>query len=180
MPGDLVADRTAISKNAAVPPYPFIFPLGSSRPAKESSGGNVRVADSSNFNVSTTVAAALVTVRPGGVREMHWHPNADEWQYYIKGKGRMTVFNTGPNAMTMDFNPGDIGYVRRNLGHYVENVGDTDLQFIGVFRAPRYQEISLSNWLTHTPPALVAQHLNVDEATIAKWPDNGPGVMPNS
>jgi oxalate decarboxylase len=180
VPGDLVADRTAISKNAAVPPYPFIFPLGSSKPTRESSGGNIRVADSDNFNVSTTVAAALVTVRPGGVREMHWHPNADEWQYYIKGMARMTVFNTGPNAMTMDFNAGDIGYVKRNLGHYVENVGDTDLQFIGVFRAPRYEEISLSNWLTHTPPALVAQHLNVDLATIAKWPDNAPGVMPNS
>jgi oxalate decarboxylase len=180
VPGDLVADRNAISKNAPVPPFPFIFPLGSSRPIRESGGGVIRVADSSNFNVSTRVAAALVTVRPGGVREMHWHPNADEWQYYIKGKGRMTVFNTGPNAMTMDFNAGDIGYVRKNLGHYVENVGDTDLQFIGVFRAPRYQEISLSNWLTHTPPALVAQHLNVDEATIAKWPDNAPGVMPNS
>ena len=40
-------------------------------------------------------------------------PNADEWQNYIKGKARMTVFNTGPNAMTMDFNAGDIGYVRR-------------------------------------------------------------------
>ena len=180
VPGDLVADRAAISKNAAVPPYPFIFPLGSSRPTKESSGGVIRIADSSNFNVSTTVAAALVTVRPGGVREMHWHPNADEWQYYIKGKGRMTVFNTGPNAMTMDFNAGDIGYVRKNLGHYIENVGDTDLQLIGVFRAPHYQEISLSNWLTHTPPALVAQHLNIDEATIAKWPDNAPGVMPKS
>jgi oxalate decarboxylase len=48
----------------------------------------------------------------------------------------------------------------------------TDLQFIGVFRASHYEEISLSNWLTHTPPALVAQHLNVDEATIAEWPDN--------
>jgi len=76
-------------------------------------------------------------------------PNADEWQYYIEGKARMTVFNTGPNAMTMDFNAGDIGYVRRNLGHYVENVGDTDLQFIGVFKASRYEEVSLSNWLTH-------------------------------
>ena len=92
----------------------------------------------------------------------------------------MTVFNTGPNAMTMDFNAGDFGYIRRNLGHYVENVGDTDLQFIGVFKASCYEEVSLSNWLTHTPPTLVAQHLNVDEATIAKWPDNGPGVMPKS
>ena len=94
---------------------------------------------------------------------MHWHPNADEWQYYIKGKARMTVFDTGPNALTTDFAAGDIGYVRRNLGHYVENIGDTELQFVGVFRAPRYEEVSLSNWLTHTPPKLVAQHLNIDE-----------------
>ena len=48
----------------------------------------------------------------------------------------MTVFNTGPNAVTMDFNAGDIGYVKKNLGHYIKNTGDTDLQFLEVFRAP--------------------------------------------
>ena len=178
VPGDLAGDRAAIQKDAPVATHPFIFPLGSSLPLKSSDTGSIQVADSSNFKVSTAVSAALVTVRPGGIREMHWHPNADEWQYYIKGKARMTVFDTGPNALTMDFNTGDIGYVRRNLGHYVENVGDTDLQFIGVFRASRYEEVSLSNWLTHTPPKLVAQHLNVDEGTIASWPDNWAGVMP--
>jgi oxalate decarboxylase len=179
LPGDLASDRAAIdaTKNT---PHPFIFRLGSSDPTKESASGSLRIADSNNFFVSTTVAAALVTVRPGGIREMHWHPNADEWQYYIKGKARMTVFNTGPNAATMDFNAGDIGYVKRNLGHYVQNVGDTDLQFVGVFRASNYQEVSLSNWLTHTPPALVSQHLNVDQADIAKWPNNAPGTMRES
>jgi oxalate decarboxylase len=181
LPGDLASDRAEVGKTGGPPPpHPFIFRLAASAPAKQSIGGDIRLADSGNFNVSTTIAAALITVRPGGVREMHWHPNADEWQYYIKGKARMTVFNTGPKAVTMDFNPGDIGYVKRNLGHYVENVGDTDLQFIGVFRAPRYEEISLSNWLTHTPQALVAQHLNVDAASIDKWPVGGPGVMPNT
>jgi oxalate decarboxylase len=178
LPGDLSAERAEVANNGGTPPHPFIFSLGSSVPVRQSASGDERVADSRNFTVSTTIAAALVTVRPGGVREMHWHPNADEWQYYLKGKGRMTVFNTGPNAMTMDFTAGDIGYVKRNYGHYVENTGDTDLQFIGVFRAPRYEEVSLSNWLTHTPAAVVAQHLNIDPATIAKWPRNGPGVMP--
>ena len=48
------------------------------------------------------------------------------------------------------------------------------------FRAPRYEEVSLSNWLTHTPPRLVAQHFNVDEKLIAQWPDNSPGVMPKA
>jgi oxalate decarboxylase len=178
LPGDLAADRAAIAKNAAAPPYPFIFPLATSRPVRENASGTIQVADSTNFNVAQTIASALVTVRPGGMREMHWHPNADEWQYYIKGRARMTVFNTGPNAITMDFSAGDVGYVPKNLGHYVENVGDDDLQFVAVFRSSRYEEVSLTNWLTHTPPALVAQHLNVDEATIAKSPDNNPGVVP--
>jgi oxalate decarboxylase len=180
LPGDLAADRAAISREAATPPYPFVYALGNSPPVKENAGGNVRVADSTNFNVATTVAAALVTVRPGGIREMHWHPNADEWQYYIKGKARMTVFNTGPNALRTNFSAGDIGYVRRNLGHYVENIGDTDLQFVGVFRAPSYEEVSLTNWLMHTPAKLVAQHLNVDESVMARWPGNSPGIMPKS
>jgi oxalate decarboxylase len=178
VPGDLAADRLAAQKTESAPPYPFTFPLGSSPPLRESKNGAIRVADSTNFHIAANVAAAIVTVPPGGVREMHWHPNADEWQYYIKGKGRMTVFNTGPEALTMDFAAGDIGYVKRNYGHYVENVGDTELQFVGVFRTSRYEEFSLSDWLTHLPPKLVAQHLNVDEATIARWPDNRPGIMP--
>ena len=178
LPGELSADRAAITRGAGASPLPFVFPLESSAPVRQSASGEVRVADSKNFVVSTTVAAALVTVRPGGIREMHWHPNADEWQYYLSGKGRMGVFNTGPNIVTTDFTAGDIGYVKRNYGHYVENTGDTDLVFLGVFRAPRYQEVSLSNWLAHTPAALVAQHLNVDPATIARWPTNSPGVLP--
>jgi oxalate decarboxylase len=180
VPGDLAADHAAIQKDPPAPTHRFIFPLQSSRAARSSDTGTIQVADSTNFKVSTTVAAALVTIRPGAVREMHWHPNADEWQYYLKSKGRMTAFNTGPIALTMDFTAGDIGYVKRNFGHYVENTGDTDLEFIGVFRAPRYEEISLSNWLAHTPPKLVAQHLNVDEETIAKWHGDAPGVMPKS
>jgi oxalate decarboxylase len=90
----------------------------------------------------------------------------------------MTVFNTGPKAVTMDFNPGDVGYVKRSNGHYIKNVGDTDLQFLEVFKSTYFADVSLSEWLTHTPPALVAQHLNVNEETIAKFPNNKPEIMP--
>ncbi len=178
VPGGLSAVRQAMTGTAGAPPYPFTFSLGSSAPTSQTKSGTLQIADSSNFKVSTTVAAALVTMRPGALRQMHWHPNADEWQYYIKGKARMGVFNTGPNVLTMDFNPGDIGYVKRNYGHYVQNVGDTDLQFFAVFRTPHYAEVSLSDWLTHSPPELVAQHLNVDEATISKWPGDRPAIIP--
>jgi oxalate decarboxylase len=136
------------------------------------------LADSTSFRVSTTIAAGLETVKPGGIRELHWHPNADEWQYWIKGEGRMTVFDAGPRAQTADFKAGDIGYVKKSQGHYIQNTGTTDLQFLAVFKAPVYQEIGLSDWLTHTPAAMVAQHLNIDPAVVAKFPSNQPGLVP--
>src|SRR3984893_5440857 len=178
VPGDLSAVRQAMTGTAGAPPYPFTFSLGSSPPVNQTKSGKVQIADSTNFKVSTTIAASLITMQPGALRQMHWHPNADEWQYYIRGKARMGVFNTGPNVLTMDFNPGDIGYIKRNYGHYVQNVGDTELQFFAVFRTSQYEEMSLSDWLRHSPPEMVAQHLNVDEATISKWPSNRPLIMP--
>jgi oxalate decarboxylase len=65
-----------------------------------------------------------------------------------------------------------------DLCHYLENVGDTDVMVLEVFRSSYFADISLSDWLARTPPALVAQHLNVDVATIAKFPDDKPEVMP--
>jgi oxalate decarboxylase len=179
VPGDLSSVRAAMKgSNTDNPPYPFTWSLAGSTPVSETGSGKLQVVDSSTFRVSTTIASTLVTMKPGALRQMHWHPNADEWQYYIKGKARLGVFNTGPNVLTMDFGPGDIGYVKKNYGHYVQNVGDTDLQFFAVFRTPQYQEISLSDWLKHSPPEMVAEHLNIDPAVIAKWPNNLAGVVP--
>jgi oxalate decarboxylase len=178
VPGPLSADQEAVKSPSGPPPNPFTYSLASGPITKETKGGVVQIADSRNFKAATDIAAALVTIRPGGLREMHWHPNADEWQYYVKGSAQMTVFNTGPKAVTTNFKAGDIGYVKRNLGHYVKNVGDMDMVFLEVFKTHVYQDFSLSDWLTHTPPALVAAHFNLSPEDIAKFPKNAPGAMP--
>jgi oxalate decarboxylase/phosphoglucose isomerase-like protein (cupin superfamily) len=73
--------------------------------------------------------AALVEIDPGGLREMHWHPNADEWQSYIEGRERMGVFGNSSQARTFDFQAGDVGHVPFAMGHYIENTGTTPLRF---------------------------------------------------
>jgi oxalate decarboxylase len=148
-------------------------------PTKQTKGGEVRIVDSSNFKVSTT-AMAMVTVHPGGMRELHWHPNADEWQYFIAGKGRMTVVATGNKARTMGFQEGDVGYVEKTLLHYIENTGDTDLIFLEMFKSDHYQDLSFSEWLAHTPSELVMAHLHIDKATFDAIPKNGAVVTPLS
>jgi oxalate decarboxylase len=138
----------------------------------------VKIVDSSKFKISTTIAAAIVTVHPGGIRELHWHPNADEWQYYMSGTGKMTVFATGGRARTMDFQAGDVGYIQKTLPHYIENTGDTDLKFLEMFKSSSYQDLALSEWLTHTPPELVMAHLGIDRATLDAMPKDEVVVMP--
>jgi len=178
MPGPLAEEQAQAQGTVGKMANPSTFALSSMPPVRKTAGGEVRIADSSNFKASTTIAAALVTVHPGGLREMHWHPNADEWQYYIAGQGEMTIFNVGPRAVTQNFKPGDIGYVKKSLGHYIKNTGDTDLVFLEIFRAPRFEDVSLSDWLTHAPRSLVAQHLNIDPSVIARFPNNKPLVLP--
>jgi oxalate decarboxylase len=177
-PGPLAAAQRAVQSPLGAPAHPFIFSLGDMPATKKTAGGMVQIADSRNFNVSTTVAAALVTIKPGGMRELHWHPNADEWQYYIKGEARMTVFDTGPKATTADFRAGDIGYVKKSLGHYVQNTGNTDLVFLELFKSDHFAEVSLSDWLTHTPPRMVMEHLNISADMLARFPNNRPDVLP--
>ena len=134
VPGQLEADQRAAAGPAGVIlPRDFAFRTMDFPVTKRTKGGEVRIVDSSAFKVSTTVAMAMVTVRPGGLRELHWHPNADEWQYYISGQGRMTVVATGNRARTLDFQAGDVGYVEKTLLHYIENTGDTDLVFLEMF-----------------------------------------------
>jgi oxalate decarboxylase len=178
LPGPLAADQAAVLGPKGLPRYPFTFSLKGQPFARETPGGTVQIADSRNFHANQSIAAGLVTLRPGALRELHWHPNADEWQYYIKGKAQVGVFSAGPKAVTTNFNAGDIGYVLRNNAHYVKNIGDTDLQFLEVFRSPYFEDVSLSDWLTHTPPAMVAAHLNLDTATIVKFPNDKPEIMP--
>ncbi|CAB3776813.1 oxalate decarboxylase family bicupin [Pararobbsia alpina] len=178
VPGPLAADQRETLSPKGAPSHPFIFRMSDMKPNVKTAGGQVQIVDSKNFNVSKTVAAALVTVKPGGMRELHWHPNADEWQYYVKGQARMTVFDTGPKAQTADFNPGDVGYVKKSLGHYVENTGKTDLVFLEIFKADEYAEVSLSEWLAHTPAKMVMQHLNISEDVIAKFAKVRPDVVP--
>ena len=173
----MAADQAAVAFGG-VPSDQFTFSLKGTTPLISTASGNVHIADSTTFKVSNTIAAGLETIKPGGLREMHWHPNADEWQYWIKGEGRMTVFNAGPRVQTMDFHAGDVGLVKRNNGHFIQNTGTTDLQVLAVFKAPTYEEVSLSNWLTRTPPELVAQHLNIDPSILKQFPKNGPGFLP--
>jgi oxalate decarboxylase len=174
VPGPLGTDKTA---GASPVPQSFSHRMMAQQPIK-TNGGTVRITDSSVFPVSKTIAAALVEIEPGGLRELHWHPNADEWQYYIDGQARMGVFGASGQARTFDFRAGDVGYVPFAMGHYVENTGSAPVRFLEMFRSSYYADLSLDTWMALTPPELISAHLNLDGQVMAALRKTKAPVVP--
>lgn len=158
VPGPLSADKIA---GAVEVPQSFSHRMMAQAPIKMKHG-TARITDSSVFPASKTIAAALVEVEPGAMRELHWHPNTNEWQYYIQGQARMGVFAASGAARTFDFQANDVGYVPFAMGHYIENTGNTTLRYLEVFKSDHFADVSLNQWLALTPPELVRASLRVD------------------
>lgn len=174
VPGPLVRDRVRSPDGAVLQSYKHR--LAAQSPL-EAPGGRVRIVDSRNFPVATTIAGALVEVDRGAMRELHWHPNTDEWLYFIEGKARLTAFAATGKARTFDYQAGDVGYVPFAMGHYVENMGDEPVRFLEMFRSNRFADLSLNQWMALTPPELVQHHLNLDRATMRALSKKKPIVV---
>lgn len=102
----------------------------------------MKIIDPSTFPAASNFAAALVTVNPGAMREIHWHPSSDEWTFFISGQGRATLIEAPDTATTFDYHAGDVGYFPKSHSHYIENTGDVALVFLEVLQAGQFTGIS--------------------------------------
>ena len=166
VPGPLSSDRVTDPLMAAVP-QSFSHHMLAQEPMQHAGAARCASLTRPTSLSRITIAAALVEVEPGGMREMHWHPNNDEWQYYIEGSGRMTVFASEGKARTFDYQAGDVGYVPFAMGHYIENTGNTTLRFLEMFKSDHYADLSLNQWMALTPPELVQDHLHLNQRVMS-------------
>jgi oxalate decarboxylase len=165
----LAQDRAeAEGRSTGKPGQVFTFKTSQMKPTITTRNGNVKIIDQSVFPASKKICTGISTIKPGGMREMHWHPNASEWQFWIKGQGRMTVFPGQGAARTMDFKTNDVGYVPKMAGHYVENTGDEDVVFLEMFASPEFSNISLSKWLRALPQSIAIAHTNFSAEDLAR------------
>ncbi|MGA8041839.1 MAG: cupin domain-containing protein, partial [Terracidiphilus sp.] len=178
VPPSLAQDRSAIGGEKVASRVDYTFNISAMQPTRVTPGGEVRIVDTRLFPASTTIAAALVTLRPGGLRELHWHPTGPEWQFYLSGSARMTVFVPANRARTMDFNANDVGFVPAMAGHYIQNTGSTDLVFLEILRSSQFVDFSLNQWLRRLPPEIVAAHLNLNSADLAHIPADKTVIRP--
>ncbi|HEV2389078.1 MAG TPA: cupin domain-containing protein [Candidatus Acidoferrales bacterium] len=156
--------------------FPHKFRLGAMKPV-EFPGGTERIVSSVEFPIQTTMTGSLIDLKPGGLRELHWHPNADEWQYYISGSARVGIFGAHGRELADEFGPGQIAFIQQGFGHYIQQVGDQPTRILIVFNSGFYQEISISGWLAANPPAMLADNFRLTREQVAKLPTAKEGIL---
>jgi oxalate decarboxylase len=160
--------------NPAANQFPHKYRLGAA-PALEFPGGELRIVSQREFPIQDSMSGATMLIKPGGLREMHWHPNADEWQLYLSGRARVTIFGAHGRTKTAELGPGQVAFIKQGFGHFIEQIGDQPAKVLLVFNSPVYQEINISTWLAANPAYVLADNFGITREMVEKLPKQTVG-----
>jgi oxalate decarboxylase len=168
----------------AIPPEPTANTLGpeprsplthkwqllKNDPYVDNKGGRLWLVDSTKFPISTTMTGAVLELDPGAMRELHWHPNADEWQYVLEGKISMTLFGSHGRFRTETLEQGDVGYIPQGYGHSIENAGKGKCRVLVAFNSGIYEDIDLTEWIAGQPVDVLATNFGRPASVFKDFP----------
>lgn len=165
MQGPVVSLSQAAAREEALDPArTHRYALAKARPIAQSDGGVLRVASAREFPKSAAMTGFRLTLEPGAIQTPHWHPNANEWLYLVKGRAKIGLFSPDKRMGGADLGPGDCAYIPRACGHVIESTGAEPCEIVGALDNGAYVESSLSQWLAQAPRHLLAANLGLPEA----------------
>ncbi len=125
------------------------------------------------WRVAKTITGVVLDLDPGALRTLHWHPNADEWQYVIEGEFNVTLFGSHGRYRTERMQKGDVGYIPQGYGHSIENVGTGRSRMLIGFNTGVYETIDLSQWIAANPRDVLATNFSQPAEAFVNFPDRG-------
>jgi oxalate decarboxylase len=165
-------------KGLRTSPMTHRYPLMAQRPIVHPAGGEERIVSAREFPISKTMTGVVLDLAAGALRELHWHPHANEWLYLVRGTVKMGLFGSHGRYRIEEFHPGDAGYIPQGFGHYIHNAGDKAARVLVVFDKGEYEEISLSAWLAANPTTMIADTFKIPDALAARFPDRRVFIAP--
>ena len=137
------------------------------RAVRDFDGGEFRLATVDEWPISKGMSGGRMVIKPGAMRKLHWNVNANEFHYYLKGKGQVAMFGSGGRGKVAEFNPGDVAYIPQGFGHAIKNVGNEDLEIIQTWDSGKFEEIDLNKWIQSSPKYLLSNNFEgVPASTI--------------
>ena len=153
------------------------YRLLAQRPRASSPGGSIHIATAREFPIATTLTTTLLRLKSGAMHQPHWHANASEWHYVVKGRTKITLFGIDKLMAVAELGPGESAYIPRGCGHSVKNVGDGECEVVGVLNASDYQESNLWDWISKAPRHLLANNFGMAEDRVPRFAGQRPTIV---
>ncbi|MGD0039461.1 MAG: cupin domain-containing protein [Isosphaeraceae bacterium] len=160
------------------PPDTHRYSMLAQEPHSIHKGGREWRVGADRFPISKTVTGVILDLEPGGLRELHWHPTSDEWQYVIEGQISVTLFGSHGRYRVETLNKGDVGYIPQGYGHSIENVGGKGCRVLIGFNTGHYEAIDLSMWIAGNPLDVLATNFGKPQSLFEKFPRERVFISP--
>ena len=161
-----ISKRKGLARMASTPNHNK-FNLERINPQIDTKGGSARIANNKSFPAVQHLALFSLRIVKKGVREPHWHPNAIELNYVVKGKARLTIFSPGGERDIFELTVGQGSIIPAGYFHYIENVGPSELHMMVYFNNPAPDDIGLSGALSAYSNEVLASLFKLDAKVFA-------------
>jgi oxalate decarboxylase len=142
---------------------------------RQESGGWTRQVTERELGISKSIAGVNMRLNAGGIRELHWHKEA-EWAYMLYGTARITAIDLEGRNFIDDVGVGDLWHFPSGFPHPIQGLGPDGCEFLLVFDSGGFDEDStflLSDWFRHVPTEVLAKNFGVAASYFWHTPDPG-------
>jgi oxalate decarboxylase len=140
----------------------YKFNIEESAKAILTQGGYVQLGTKTNLSVLQGLGILGFGLKPKGTVEPHWHTNAGELVYIVKGKTRITVLSPDGHVDVLEVKGGEGAFAPASYFHNIENVGAEDVEVIAFFSHAEPNYIGIGEVVGSYSNEVLASIFNVE------------------
>ena len=141
-------------------PSRYKFNIEESRKAISTRGGYLQLATKPNLPILDGLGILGFGLNPNGVVEPHWHTNAGELVYIVKGRTKITVLSPDGKIEEMEVKGGEGAFAPADF-HNIQNIGSDDVEVIAFFSHAEPDYIGIGEVIGAYPNDVLSTTFNV-------------------
>jgi oxalate decarboxylase len=158
---------------------PHIISLVGKKPYFADNFGSQTRIDANDLPRLNRLSIRRLLLAPKGVREPHWHANAHELGYCLRGEHLVTIAGNGESRNSFVISPGEMFFVPSGALHHIENTGSEEGEIILAFTHEKPEDFALSGTFGNFSNAVLGNSFGLpasDFANLKRTPlDTGIG-----
>jgi oxalate decarboxylase len=137
------------------------------KPNFANQSGNLTRVDADAMHRMKGLSIRRLQLSPRGIREPHWHANAHELGYCLRGKHLATVAGDHSTRHSFTISPGEMFFVPSGAFHSIENIGSEEGEIILGFSHERPEDFGLSGVLGSYTDAVLGNTFGLPASAFA-------------